>query len=81
MAPDGRTPFSGTRALQTDRSLPEICKNIAWIKILKQDIASAKMGIMRRAQDVEQYPQAQPDRNRGREEEKTDQNTVARGAQ
>ena len=37
------------------------------------------MGIMRRARDVDQYPQAQPDGNRGREEEDEDQDVTARG--
>ena len=49
-------------------------KKLAWIQIRKQDIASA-MGIMRRARDVDQYPQAQPDGNRGREAENTNQET------
>ena len=44
-----------------------------------QDLASA-LGIMRRARDVDQYPQAQPDGNREREEEDADQAAAARGA-
>ena len=44
----------------------------------KQDLASV-MAIMRKAQDVDQYPQAQLDRNSGREAENADQDAVARG--
>ena len=51
---------------------------LTWIPIQKQDLASA-MGIMRRARDVDQYPQAQPDGNREREAENTDQDAAARG--
>ena len=44
----------------------------------KQDLASA-IGIMRRARDVNSYPQAQPDGNREREAENVDQDAAARG--
>ena len=37
------------------------------------------MAILRRARDVDQYPQAQPDGNRGREAENADQDVAARG--
>ena len=43
-----------------------------------QDLASA-LGIMRRARDVDQYPQAQPEENREREEENADQSAAASG--
>ena len=62
---------------QSDRLFPSV-QTLAWIPIQKQDLASA-MGIMRRARDVNHYPQTQPDGNRGREAENADQDAVARG--
>ena len=37
------------------------------------------MGIMRRIRDVDQYPQAQQDENRGREAENPDWDAVVKG--
>ena len=37
------------------------------------------MGIMHRARDVDQYPQAQPDGNRAREADNADQDSATRG--
>ena len=71
--------FSLARGLShIDRLLLSVHKNIAWIPMLKQDLACA-LGIMRRARDVEQYSQTQPEGNRGREEENADQFAAAKG--
>ena len=48
-----------------------------WMPIQKQDLASA-MGIMRRARDVDKYPQAQPHGNRRRQAENADQDVAVR---
>ena len=51
---------------QSDRLFASVHKNLAWMPIFKVEFASA-MGIMRRARYVSQSPQAQHNRNRGRE--------------
>ena len=47
-------------------------KTLTWIPIQKHDLSNT-IGIMRRARDVDQYPQTQPDGNRGGEAENADQ--------
>ena len=63
---------------QRDRLFNSVQKNLAYIPIQKQDLASA-MGIMRRVPTVDQYPQAQLDGNREREAENAGQDVAVRG--
>ena len=70
-------PFSGTSAVPEWPVISLSTTNLAWTPIQKQDLASA-IGIMRRARDVNSYPQAQPDGNREREAENVDQDAAAR---
>ena len=71
-------PFSCKRVLIDWPVVSLRAQNLAWIPIVKQDLASA-MGMVRRARDVDQYSPAQPDGNRGREAENADQDAAARG--
>ena len=48
---------------QSDRLLSSVCNNLAWIPLLKQDLTSA-MWIICKSQDINQYLQAHPNRNR-----------------
>ena len=69
----------------TYRFIEMRCSNKIFDNADTQYVASAMrimrraMGIMRTARDVDQYPQVQPDGNRGREAENADQDASTRG--